>query len=91
LTGCFPGRGSAPPLLMPRGPRVGLVPRFCLEFLDDGSEIDVDADDCDDDGEWISLYRYLPAGADPMASGTTKDVIAAFARASLVGPPRPVG
>lgn len=68
-----------------------LVARFRLEFVDDGSEIDLQADDFDDDGEWISLYRYLPEGADPMASGTTKEVVAAFERASLVGPPRPVG
>ena len=64
--------------------------RFRLEFADDGSEIDLDADDFDDDGDRISLYRYRPEGADPMAPGTTKEVIAAFDRASLVGPPRPV-
>jgi hypothetical protein len=67
------------------------VPRFRLEFTDDGSEIDLEADDFDDDGEWISLYRYLPEGAHPMAPGTTKEVVAAFQRLSLAGPPRPVG
>jgi hypothetical protein len=66
------------------------MPRFRLEFVDDGSEIDVEADDFDDDGAQILLYRYLPEGADPMAAGTTKDVVAAFERASLAGPPRPV-
>ena len=70
---------------------VGLVPRFRLEFVDDGSEVDVDADDFDDDGEWISLYQFLPDGADPMAPGTTKDVVASFDRRSLVGPPRRIG
>ncbi|HXX91325.1 MAG TPA: hypothetical protein VEI83_13990 [Acidimicrobiales bacterium] len=66
------------------------MPRFRLEFLDDGSTIDLEADDFDDDGEWISLYRYVPEGADPMAPGTSKDVVAAFERTSLAGPPRPV-
>lgn len=67
------------------------MPRFRLEFVDDGSEIDLEADDFDDDGAWINLYRYVPEGADPMAPGTTKEVVAAFERASLVGPPRSVG
>ena len=67
------------------------VPRFRLEFNDNGSEIDLEADDFDDDGEWVSLYRYRPEGADPTAPETTKEVVAAFERASLVGPPRPVG
>lgn len=67
------------------------MPRFRLEFVDDGSEVDVDADDFDDDGEWISLYRYVPPGADPMAPGTVKDVVASFERTSLAGPPRPIG
>ena len=67
------------------------MPRFRLEFVDDGSVIDVDADDFDDDGEWISLYRYVPEGADPMAPSTSKDVVASFERTSLIGPPRPIG
>ena len=66
------------------------MPSFRIEFVDDGSEIDLEADDFDDNGEWISLYRYLPDGADPMAPGTTKDVVASFDRRSLAGPPRPV-
>jgi hypothetical protein len=80
-------RRSAPAQGVGSGP----VPRFRLEFVDDGSVIDVDADDFDDDGEWISLYRYVPEGADPMAPGTGKDVVASFERTSLAGPPRPVG
>lgn len=67
------------------------MPRFRLEFVDDGSEIDLEADDFDDDGEWVTIYRYRPEGADPMAPGSTKEVLAAFERASLAGPPRPVG
>jgi hypothetical protein len=86
-----PKRSAAPGHFWTRGPRVDLVPRFRLEFIDDGSEIDLEADDFDDDGEWISLYLYVPEGADPLARGTTKEVVAAFARASLAGPPRPVG
>jgi len=66
------------------------VTRFRIEFVDDGSEIDLEADDFDDDGEWISIYQYLPRGADPMAPATTKDVVASFDRRSLVGPPRRV-
>lgn len=66
------------------------MPRFRLEFADDGSFLDVDADDFDDDGEWISLYNYEPRGADPLDPATTKDVIASFERSSLIGPPRPV-
>ncbi|HET6794018.1 MAG TPA: hypothetical protein VFH45_06230 [Acidimicrobiales bacterium] len=63
---------------------------FRLEFVDDGSHIDVEADDFDDDGETISLYRYMPYGADPLAPGTTKEIIASFERPSLAGPPQPV-
>jgi hypothetical protein len=29
-----------------------------LEFGDNGSFLDIEADDIDDDGEWISLYNY---------------------------------
>jgi hypothetical protein len=65
------------------------VPRFRLEFTDDGSHVDVEADDYDDDGEKVSLYRYLPFGADPMDPGTIKEVVAAFDRSSLAGPPHP--
>jgi hypothetical protein len=68
----------------------GPVPRFRLDFSDDGSSIDIEADDFDDDGEWISLYNYAPADADPLDPETTKDVIASFQRSSLVGPPRPI-
>lgn len=67
------------------------MPRFRLEFVDDGSEIDLEADDFDDDGEWITLYRYQPEGADPLAPDSTKEVLAAFERASLAGPPRAIG
>lgn len=66
------------------------MPRFRLEFADDGSVIEVEADDFDDDGERIALYRYVPAGADPLAPDTTKDVIADFDRTSLAGPPQAV-
>ena len=66
------------------------VPRFRLQFVDDGSEIDVEADDFDDDGQEISLYRYQPYGADPMDPNTRKEVIATFDRTSLVGPPQPI-
>jgi len=67
------------------------VTRFRLEFVDDGSVIDVDADDFDDDGEWIALYNYVPPGGDPLSPGTSKEVLASFERASLAGPPRPIG
>ncbi len=63
--------------------------RFRLEFADDGSVIDVEADDFDDDGRVISLYRYMPPGADPLAPTTSKEVIASFERDSLTGPPLP--
>jgi len=66
------------------------VPRFRLEFSDDGSELVVDADDFDDDGKEITLYRYLPYGADPLDPTTRKEVVAAFDRDSLAGPPYPV-
>jgi len=66
------------------------VPRFRLEFADDRSVLEVDADDFDDNGLEISLYRYVPYGADPMDPGTRKDVIATFDRTSLVGPPQPI-
>lgn len=66
------------------------MPRFRLEFIDDGSFLDVEADDFDDDGEWISLYNYVPPGADPLDPGTTKDVLASFGRTSLAGPPQPI-
>ena len=36
--------------------------RFRLEFLDDGSTVEVEADDFDDDGSEIMLYRYLLPG-----------------------------
>ena len=62
--------------------------RFRLEFLDDGSTVEVEADDFDDDGSEIMLYRYLPQGADPIAPTTRKEAVAAFARESLVGPPQ---
>jgi hypothetical protein len=68
----------------------GPMPRFQLEFADDGSILEVEADDFDDDGEWISLYSYMPPGADPVDPETTKEVIASFERSSLVGPPRPI-
>jgi hypothetical protein len=63
--------------------------RFRLEFVDDGSVIDVEADDFDDDGRVISLYRYMPPGGDPMAPTTSKEVVASFNRESLAGPPLP--
>lgn len=66
------------------------MPLFRLRFLDDGSTVELEADDFDDDGHWVSLYRYLPTGADPMATTTRKDVLATFARGSLAGPPQPV-
>lgn len=66
------------------------VPRFRLEFVDDGSSVEVEADDFDDDGEEISLYRYVPYGADPLDPNTTKEVLASFARTSLAGPPHPI-
>ena len=66
------------------------VPRFRLEFVDDGSVLDVEADDFDDDGNEISLYRYQPYGADPMDPDTRKEIIARFERTSLVGPPQPI-
>ncbi len=66
------------------------MPHFRLEFADDGSFLDVEADDFDDDGEWISLYSYVPPGGDPLDPDTTKDVIASFERSSLVGPPHPI-
>lgn len=66
------------------------MPRFRLEFADDGSTIVVEADDFDDDGEEISLYNYVPYGADPLDPATQKEVVAAFSRESLLGPPQPV-
>ena len=68
--------------------RVGAMTRFRLEFADDGSTIDVHADDFDDDGEQVTLYRYTDADADPLATG--KEIIASFDRSSLLGPPRSV-
>jgi hypothetical protein len=67
------------------------VPVFRLEFVDDGTSIDVEADDFDDDGKEISLYRYVPYGADPLEPTTSKEVLASFDRTSLAGPPRAVG
>ena len=67
------------------------VPRFRLEFSDDGSELVVEADDFDDDGLEITLYRYEPYGGDPLDPGTRKEVVASFDRDSLAGPPFPVG
>jgi len=64
------------------------VARFRLEFLDDGSTQEVEADDFDDDGSEIMLYRCLPHGGDPIAATTRKEAIAAFAHKSLVGPPQ---
>lgn len=66
------------------------MPRFRLEFSDDGSELVVEADDFDDDGREITLYRYEPYGADPLDPGTKKEVVASFDRDSLTGPPFPV-
>jgi hypothetical protein len=62
--------------------------RFRLDFVDDGTSLYVDADDFDDDGEQISLYRYLPSPSDPL--DTEKEVVASFDRNSLAGPPQPV-
>jgi hypothetical protein len=69
---------------------VTAVTRFRLEFADDGSSIELDADDFDDDGVDVSLYCYVPPGADPLAATTRKEVVASFARTSLVGPPQQV-
>ncbi|HET6811511.1 MAG TPA: hypothetical protein VFH50_10930 [Acidimicrobiales bacterium] len=66
------------------------MPRFRLRFSDDGSEVDVDADDFDDDGREITLYRYEPYGGDPLDPGTRKEIVASFDRESLSGPPFPV-
>ncbi|HZT66821.1 MAG TPA: hypothetical protein VFA11_13620 [Acidimicrobiales bacterium] len=66
------------------------MPRFRLEFVDDGSHVDVDADDYDDNGDTVSLYRYVPEGADPLDPATTKEIIASFERTSLAGPPQAV-
>jgi hypothetical protein len=66
------------------------VPRFRLRFSDDGSELDVDADDFDDDGREITLYRYEPYGGDPLDPATRKEIVASFDRDSLAGPPFPV-
>ncbi len=62
--------------------------RFRLHFADDDSTLFIEADDFDDDGEQISLYVYVPFGGDPLAEGTRKEVIAAFDRESLTGPPQ---
>ncbi len=64
------------------------MPRFCLDFADDGTTLYVEADDFDDDGEQITLFRYLPSETDPL--DTAKDVVASFDRSSLAGPPRAV-
>jgi hypothetical protein len=64
------------------------MPRFRLDFLDDETSLDVEADDFDDDGQQVTLYRYPESGSDPL--DTEKEVIASFDRSSLVGPPRPV-
>ena len=61
-----------------------------LEFADDGSSIEIDADDFDDDGVEVSLYCYVPPAPDPLATTTSKEVIASFERTSLVGPPQQV-
>ena len=39
--------------------------RFRLEFVDD-TTCYVEANDFDDDGKTICLYRYVPEGADPL-------------------------
>ena len=64
------------------------MPRFRLDFTDDGTSLEVEADDFDDDGQQITLYRYLKSESDPL--DTSKEVIAAFDRRSLAGPPRPI-
>ncbi len=69
---------------------VTAVPRFRLDFADDGTSIEIDADDFDDDGVEVSLYCYVPPGADPVAATTSKEVIASFERTSLAGPPQQV-
>jgi hypothetical protein len=46
--------------------------RFRLEFVDD-TTCYVEADDFDDDGKTICLYRYVPEGADPLALTTQRE------------------
>lgn len=62
--------------------------RFRLDFVDDGTSLDIEADDFDDDGQQVTLYRYLESASDPL--DTAKEVIASFDRSSLAGSPRPV-
>jgi len=59
---------------------------FRVEFLRGGTR-DVEADDFDDDGTSITLFCYTPPGADPIAPHTTKQPVATFLRAEVVGPP----
>jgi len=66
------------------------VAKFRLDFVDDGSTLIVEADDFDDDGDEISLYVYVPPGGDPVDPSTRKEVVAAFSRSSLAGPPQAV-
>ena len=63
--------------------------RFRLEFVDD-TTCYVEADDFDDDGKTICLYRYVPEGADPLASTTQREISATYSCSSVLGPPRPV-
>ena len=63
--------------------------KFRLDFADDGTSLDVDADDFDDDGVEVTLYRYAGPDDDPL--DTMKEVVASFDRQSLLGPPRPIG
>lgn len=63
---------------------------FRVEFASDGREERFQADDFDDDGETITLFRFDPPGADPLAPGTSKVELASFHRGQLAGPPQRV-
>ena len=61
---------------------------FRIEFVG-GTTQDVEADDFDDDGTTITMVRYTPPGGDPIDPETTKQPVATFPRAELMGPPLP--
>jgi hypothetical protein len=60
------------------------MPRFRLDYRGDRTSLCVEADDFDDDGEQVTLFRYLQTDLDP-----AKEVVASFSR-SLTGPPQSI-
>ncbi len=61
------------------------MPRFRLDYSEDRTSLCLEADDFDDDGDQITLFRYLETDLE-----TAKEVVASFSRRSLTGPPRSI-